>query len=602
MMRHPRSFVALLFGYVVLALVTFAYYPRWQKAYTEATISWDVSGYYLYLPAFFIYKDAKQLAFFDSLRTHYLPTPDLQQAYLHPSGNYVFKYSVGQALQYLPFFVLGHAYALIGDHPADGFSPPYQFAISLGSLLVAFLGLWVLRRLLLRYYGDGIVAAVLLLIVLATNYLEYATVSGAMSHNYLFTLYALLLYATHRFYERPNYVGAAAVGLLIGLAALTRPTEIMTALMPLLWGLHFPLLPSIRERLALYQQHWPKLVLAAGLTLAVGFLQLLYWRYAAGEWIVYSYQDQGFSWLRPHLLDGLFSYRAGWLIYTPIMLFALIGFVPLFRRRSPAFWMALGYVALYIYIAFAWDIWWYGGSLGQRTMVQVYPLLAFPLAAFCAWVRRPPWLRYGFAALCAVFIYYNLWLTHQAHLGGMFYPEQMNRPYFWKVVGRFEKKESDLKLLDAFEEYNGERRQVELIYFNEFEQDSLGTDCSLAPIEGQGSLCLHPQQPMSPLFQMTVDPATPYIRASATVRAGPKEWDVWRMAMMIVRYQLDDQVVKERAIRLHRFLMDNETKDLFLDVRAPRREFNRVSVQFSNGGSDKPVVVDNVRMETFVGE
>ena len=54
-----------------ILLSAFFYYPKWKQPHTEATISWDVSGYYFYLPAIFIYKDVKQLAFADSLVQKY---------------------------------------------------------------------------------------------------------------------------------------------------------------------------------------------------------------------------------------------------------------------------------------------------------------------------------------------------------------------------------------------------------------------------------------------------------------------------------------------------------------------------------------------------
>lgn len=57
------------------------------------------------------------------------------------SGNYIMKYSVGQALQFLPWFTLAHVAAGPLGFPADGFSSPYQYAISWGSLLIALLGI-----------------------------------------------------------------------------------------------------------------------------------------------------------------------------------------------------------------------------------------------------------------------------------------------------------------------------------------------------------------------------------------------------------------------------------------------------------------------------
>ena len=125
---------------VVILSTHYLYYPKWKKSSTEATLSWDVSGYYMYLPAIFIYKDIKQCGFFHDVRQKYRFTPDFQQAYRdHKSGNYVMKYSIGQALHYSPFFLIAHIWASNSEHyEADGFSLPYQFMISLGSLLISF--------------------------------------------------------------------------------------------------------------------------------------------------------------------------------------------------------------------------------------------------------------------------------------------------------------------------------------------------------------------------------------------------------------------------------------------------------------------------------
>ncbi len=81
-----------------------AYYPKWKQGGSEATLSWDVLGYYMYLPAVFIYGDIKKCGFKDSILAKYQPTPDFQQAFVHSNGNYVMKYSSGQAVMMAPFF------------------------------------------------------------------------------------------------------------------------------------------------------------------------------------------------------------------------------------------------------------------------------------------------------------------------------------------------------------------------------------------------------------------------------------------------------------------------------------------------------------------
>ena len=56
---------------IFILLVGLLYYPRFEQPQAEATIGYDVSGYYLYLPAFFIYKDVKKLGFRESINQRY---------------------------------------------------------------------------------------------------------------------------------------------------------------------------------------------------------------------------------------------------------------------------------------------------------------------------------------------------------------------------------------------------------------------------------------------------------------------------------------------------------------------------------------------------
>jgi hypothetical protein len=71
------------------------------------------------------------------------------------------------------------------------------------------------------------------------------------------------------------------------------------------------------------------------------------------------------------------------------------------------------------------------------------------------------------------------------------------------------------------------------------------------------------------------------------------------MTQFIVRAKQDDQTVHERAIRIFRLLGDNETKDLYIDLLLPRRAFNQIEVLFWNADGDKPVAVDNLKVERF---
>jgi len=80
-----------------------------------------------------------------------------------------------------------------GRYP-NGFSFPYQFMASFASLPIAFWGLFVLRKLLLQFFFGGATALSLLSIGILSNYLEYAAISGAMTHNWQFTIFVSVIY------------------------------------------------------------------------------------------------------------------------------------------------------------------------------------------------------------------------------------------------------------------------------------------------------------------------------------------------------------------------------------------------------------------------
>ena len=131
-MRRAFSLIAFFFC-CALMVGAALWYPKWEKPQTEATLSWDVMGYYLYLPAALIYKDLKTLSFKDDILKEYHPTSSFYQAFPYTNGNYVMKYPIGMAILYFPFFLIAHFLAGLLDYPTDGFSLPYQMGISWGA-------------------------------------------------------------------------------------------------------------------------------------------------------------------------------------------------------------------------------------------------------------------------------------------------------------------------------------------------------------------------------------------------------------------------------------------------------------------------------------
>jgi hypothetical protein len=593
---HPRSIFAFLFCSLFLMGSTF-FYPRWNARGSEATLSWDVAGYYLYLPAIFIYKDLKKVSFGEELIMRYQASGDYHQTFPWQNGNRVMKYSAGMAIIYLPFFLSGHAYAFMtNDYPMDGFSLPYQVAVFWGCLLFALWGLWLSRLTLLRHFQDATVAWVLVLIAAGTNFFNYASFDSAMAHSSMFALCAWVIYATQRFFEKPSPKWALAIGAAIGLAALSRPTDIIFALIPVLWGV-----ASFAERVKMLLGEWKNVALAALAILAIGSIQLLYWKYVSGQWLVYSYGDQGFNWLGPHFHAQWFSYRKGWFLYTPMMALAIAGLVFLWLKHRTLFWGVLVVWLVHNWIVAAWNIWWYGGGFGQRAMIDIYPVLAFPLAALTEWVQMTKVRMAIFAMLTSLFIWLNVFQTAQAHGLGGFETENMTRAYYWRIFANARNSSQDRFLLDTDEGIGLSPKQARQVFFTDFENwpDTVATQAEGAH-SGKRAAYAAPGREYSVTVEIDAKLLTSeWLRARAFFMTPNREGAEWRMTQFMVSFEQAGKPVKVRMIRPSRELWIGAWKEIGFDTRLPEESFDKVRIFLWNTGSEDKLLLDDLTVELF---
>lgn len=395
-------------------------------------LTWDVFGYYLYLPATFIHDDPalKDHAWLDEVMSKYDPSSTLYQLVDGVDGSRVIKYSSGMAVAYAPWFFLAHALAEPLGYPADGFSPPYQYTITYGMLLWVLLGLFLFWKVLLHFYSDRWTAVLLALVVLGTNYLHLAALDGTLlTHPILFTLYAGLVLATIRWHERPEWKSALAIGTCAGWITLVRPSEGVCILIPLLWMGPGGFKAKSRQVLSQWKQ-----VLAMVLAFVVlASPQLLYWKSVTGQWLFYSYINpgEGFDFSSPHLSDYLFSFRKGWFVYTPLAVLMVLGLAVLWRKARHLFWPIGIFLIVDLYIVASWTNWWYaGGSFSARSMVPAYALLALPLGfALQGRWRKPLMVMAGLLVLL------NLFQTWQWNFG-IISKERMTAAYYAAVLGR----------------------------------------------------------------------------------------------------------------------------------------------------------------------
>jgi len=411
----------LVFWFTAALLILAQFQDRRWKGLE--VFDWDPGGYYSYLPATFLYNDPGRVDSLGQLvqqrwpadRKHSIASLGIHRL---PNGRYATKYPLGVAVGELPWFGGAHLFARLHGDPPNGYSRPYQQAIMLAGLLYGILGLWVLRKLLRRYYADAVVAWTLAGIALGTNFFNYASYEAALAHAVLFLWQASLLYCTARWYASPRRRWAAGIGLFLGLATLCRFTEALYVLIPLTWGLGSA--AAWRQRPAVWRRHMGQLALAAGLGLALVSTQFFFWHAVSGHWVLDGYQGEVFDFRHPHIMEALFGIQKGWFVYTPLIAVTLVAGLPRLRRYVPeALPATLVLLPVLLYLTFSWGQWGYGWTFSARPLVSIYPLLALSLAALLAAVLRPGALG-GVAvrALVVGCIVLNLWQTWQ-YVGGI---------------------------------------------------------------------------------------------------------------------------------------------------------------------------------------
>lgn len=422
---------------IVLLLFICGWYGKnldtWGK---NKIIQNDVISYYAYLPATFIFNDLT-FEFTKNLPEGFEGTIWLQTA---PNGKPILRMTMGMAILWIPFFLVAHAAAHILGVSTLGYSWPYSFMIFIATLFYLFLGLFYLRKILLRYFSDVATTVTMVLIVLATNLMFYVIAEPGMTHVYNFALITMFVYYSIKWVEvlTPSHLERAGVRLLIilgflaGIIVLIRPVNILVLLFPAL--IEITSLKDFTDRI---QNNWKVILIAGVAAFLVLVPQFIYWKVQTGHFLFNSYMDQGrFYFLKPQIINGLFSYRKGWLIYTPVMIPAIVGFIWMKKQANNLFLPVLVFTVINIYVVYSWWCWWYGGCYGSRPMIDIYGIMAIPLAAFIEKMWKSKIVFKSVAGIALVgFIWLNQFQMNQYRIS-LLHWDSMTKEAYWGIWGK----------------------------------------------------------------------------------------------------------------------------------------------------------------------
>lgn len=391
----------------------------------------DAKGYYAYLPAVFIYHDLS----FKHL-DKYSDDPVWSAPFVHKAfpdrEGVVDKYYAGTAFAQFPFFLAGHVVSLIKGAPLDGYSSYYLIFIQVAAIFYALLTQFLLFRILSDLnISRKIIALVIFTAVFGTNVYYYIVIEPGVSHIYSLAFVTLFAFSVSRFFRKPSgkyfLMGMFALGVVV----LIRPLNILILLsIPFLAG-DFS---KLKNGFYFLIKNIPFLVSGLVLTFLVGFVQLIIYKIQTGDFIVYSYGEEGFDFLHPNILNFIFSYRKGLFVYTPVFYLSLLGFFVLYKQSVFRFTSLVVFLFIVIYALSSWWMWYYGGSFGSRAFIDFYVFLFIPLAL---WLEFGKWKKL-FVSITFILIMVCMIQTIQYQYGYIHWSD-MNRELYWENFLRIDK-------------------------------------------------------------------------------------------------------------------------------------------------------------------
>jgi hypothetical protein len=398
---------------LVAILFTFHFLSKDITNPYERPIAGDAQAYYAYLPAIFIYQDLDYEFVEEAAAPHY-PPGHLKDFVVDVDGQKVNKTFPGVTVLYAPFFFAGHLSAKILGKSADGYATIYQLWFDIGIWVYFFFGLVFMRKVLENLkFSSKTALFTTFLVALATNVFFYTVYDQSVTHVHnFFMINGLILCLLNFKDDQKSKWLIIAFGLLM-LIGITRPTNILVV------GLIVFFFPSIDFFKSVFSRIFSKEIWKFALIgLPIIALPFLLWKAQTGNWVVYSYGEEGFDFAHPHFFEFIFSYTKGWMTYTPFVIPVLIfGLIILFKNNKKRFVIALVFYLLSIYIFSSWWCWYYGAGMSQRVMIDHYILLAFLLASIIKHIELKPTLKKAGLVIAGILVLFNIAQAYQINNG-----------------------------------------------------------------------------------------------------------------------------------------------------------------------------------------
>ncbi len=412
----------LLTGLISFVLIYFFIWRTDAIGY-KTLIDGDGRDYYSYLMSIFIDKN--------------LGHQDLTPWYViqTPTGT-INVHTAGVSILLLPFFLVGYVWASWFGYDVNGVSEPFQKMISFGGLFYALIGLYFIRKLLIKLnIKDLAIAITLVLIFFGTHLLNYSLNEPVMSHVYSFALISAFLYYSYQVFNSGERKYFLLMAVTLGLIILVRPINgIVLGIIPI-WSNSFR--EFLQKTGSIFKTQTKSMILAGSLFMTTIFIQAFIWLAQNGKVMQWSYKDNGLYFFSPNTFKMLFGFNAGFFIYTPLCLLLMFGLVPLFKENSYKF-LIMTFFLLFMFYLFScsWAYTYFDG-LSIRPMVDFFGVFAILGAKLISSLQGK--LKTVSISALGLFMVLNL-ITCYQYKAGILPPANMNYQKYKYIFLKTDKK------------------------------------------------------------------------------------------------------------------------------------------------------------------
>lgn len=334
-------------------------------------------------------------------------------------------FSVGPAILWMPFLIVAHGTVIVGHwfgaHVLEnGFSKPYLLAMALGTAFYGFAAIWISFKIAKKFLAEEWAFLASLAIWFASSLPVYMYFNPSWSHAQSAFAVALFLWYWLRTLNGRTTLQWLILGLIAGL--MMDVYYINAVLL---------VLPMGESLVAYFRAAEQRSGAQAGLMLgrdalfsvaliAAFFPTLITKKIIYGSLFNFGYTEHWY-WKSPAFFKVAFSSDHGFLIWTPVLILALVGLVLFaFSERKIALSLLTASM-IYVYAIGCYQDWDGISSFGNRFFVSLTAIFVIGLAALFHGLamafehRKAAWIA-GLATAALIAVNCGLMLQWSMHL------------------------------------------------------------------------------------------------------------------------------------------------------------------------------------------